>query len=167
MTHAENKVEWCLRKAEKEGRKHRGLKKIVSNKEEAEKHIEKAEHNIQVMNYLIEGKFYDWVIPVAFYTHYHCLLAILQKFGYESRNQECTFAVIESLIEEKKINMKKEELSKIFKNENGDEIEIIDMVNLREQFQYGTETLFEEKRISEMQIEAIRFLEKTKTIIQS
>ncbi|MEK6809106.1 MAG: hypothetical protein AABY40_00370, partial [Nanoarchaeota archaeon] len=101
------------------------------------------------------------------YTHSHCLLAILQKFGYESRNQECTFAVIESLIEEKKINMKKEELSKIFKNENGDEIEIIDMVNLREQFQYGTETLFEEKRISEMQIEAIRFLEKTKTIIQS
>ena len=157
MTHSENKLEWCLKKAEKEGRKHRGLKKIKPSKEEAEKHLEKAEHNIKVMRYLGEGKFYDWVIPVAFYTHYHCLLAILQKFGYESRNQECTFAVIEELIEKKKIDMKKEELSKIFKNDNGGELEILDMVHLREQYQYGTETLFEEKRINEMQTESITF----------
>ena len=164
MTHAENKIEWCLKKAEKEGRKHRGLKRIKPNKQEAKKHIEKAEHNIQVMKYLIDGEFYDWVIPVVFYTHYHSLLAVLQKFGYESRNQECTFAVIEELIEKKKIIIEKEEISKIFMNEDFKEI---DMVNLRERFQYGTETMFEKEKIEEMQSESIRFLEKIKTIIES
>lgn len=68
MTHSENKLKWCLKKAEKEGIKHRGIKRIKPNLPKADDHIKKAEHNLTVMEYLIEKKFYDWAINAAFYT---------------------------------------------------------------------------------------------------
>lgn len=46
MSHAKNKVEWCLRKAEKElaeGKKHRGLIKVEPSLEKSKDHISKAE----------------------------------------------------------------------------------------------------------------------------
>src|SRR3989344_3855551 len=110
MINAENKLKWCLKKAENEGRKHRGLHKTQPDVQKTKDHIKKAEHNLSVMTYLIQKGFNDWAINASFYTHYHCLLAILQKFGYESRNQECTFAAIEHLIEQRKITLEKTEL---------------------------------------------------------
>jgi len=116
MSHAKNKVEWCLRKAEKElkeGKKHRGLVKIEPDLEEARKHLAKAEHNFSAINCFDKEGFSDWSISAVFYCIYHCFLAIISKFGYESRNQECTFALIESFIEDKKINLNREELEKV------------------------------------------------------
>src|SRR3990167_5163906 len=105
MAHLENKLEWCLNKAKKEGEKHRGLKEVSPNKEKADKHIKKEEHNFKAMLHLIKGNFPDWAVSASFYSIYHCLLAILAKRGYESRNQECTFAAVESLIKNKKVDL--------------------------------------------------------------
>jgi len=166
MTHAENKLRWCLRKAGGEGRKHRGLREIKPDPHEAYDHIKKAEHNLAVMEYLIRGGFNDWAIHASFYAHYHCLLAILQKFGYESRNQECTFAAIEYFIEQGKINLEKTDIHKIFAVDKHDKLEEADIVDLRERFQYGTETSYEERRIRELLKQAKEFIEKTKSILQ-
>lgn len=38
MTHAENKLKWCLKKAEQEGIKHRGLKKTEPDSAKSENH---------------------------------------------------------------------------------------------------------------------------------
>lgn len=114
MTHAENKLNWCLRKAEKECHKHRGLRETKPNLHKVDDHVKKAEHNLEVMECLMAKEFNDWAINASFYAQYHCLLAILQKFGYESRNQECTFAAIEYLIEQGKIGLEKSDLHKIF-----------------------------------------------------
>ena len=49
MSHALNKVKWCLRKAEQELEEsglHRGLVKLEEDAELAKKHIAKAEHNL-------------------------------------------------------------------------------------------------------------------------
>ncbi len=167
MTHAENKLDWCLKKAEKEGRKHRGLREIKPDQHKADDHIKKAEHNLEVMQNLIQKGFNDWAINASFYTHYHCLLAVLQKFGYESRNQECTFAAIENLIEKEKIALKKSDLYKIFATDREERLEDADIVSLRERFQYGTETLYEEPRIQELLEQTKAFIEKTKSILQS
>src|SRR3989344_5954079 len=108
MTQTEKKVEWCIRKAEKElkeGKKHRGLIKIENNIEEAKKHIDKAEHNLRAISYFNDGRFSDWSMSAVFYCIYHCFLAIALKFGYESRNQECTISLIKSLKETGKINI--------------------------------------------------------------
>ena len=167
MTHAENKVEWCLKKAGKEGTKHRGLKEISQNKIKAEEHIKKSEHNLRVMEYLIQGEFNDWAVSASFYVHYHCLLAILQKFGYESRNQECTFAAIEHLIEKNTISLSKEELHKIFKEEHEEKLQAPDIIGLREFFQYGTLTDYEKEKIKDLLKQSKNFVEKTKIIIES
>lgn len=167
MTHAENKLKWCLKKAENEGRKHRGLKQIKPDLHKADDHIKKSEHNLGVMRYLIDGGFYDWAINASFYAHYHCLLAILQKFGYESRNQECTFAAIEHLIEQGEISLQKTDLYKIFSADKGEELEDTDIVDLREKFQYGTETLVEEQHIHDLLEQTKLFIEKIKVLLQT
>jgi len=79
----------------------------------AQAHVSKAEHNLDVTLYLKKGNLTDWCSSTLFYTTYHCLLAILAKYGFDSRNQECTFAVIKSLIEDKVINISKVDLEKI------------------------------------------------------
>ena len=140
MTQAENKVQWCLAKAEKElkeGKKHRGLIKIKPNLSLAKAHIRKAEHYYQATEYLKKGDFSDISASTVFYAMYHCLLAIAAKFGYESRNQECTFALMYALVEEKKISMEAAVLEKIssLKLEGAQENESL---QIRELYQYGT-----------------------------
>src|SRR3989344_3585671 len=116
MSHVKNKVDWCLKKAEKELNEegnHRGLIEIQPDLEKAREHIKKAEHYLKATDYLKKGNFSDVSTSTVFYSMYHCLLAIAVKFGYESRNQECTFALINSLIEDRKIEFEKEILDKI------------------------------------------------------
>lgn len=165
MARAENKVMWCLKKAEKEGPKHRGLRTIKPSVIEAEEHVKKALHNLTVMKYLMKGGFNDWAINTSFYAHYHCFLAMLQKFGYESRNQECTFAAVEHLIEQGKIDLDKNDLYAVFATDLRDKLEQPDIVDLREQFQYGTETHYEKQKTNELFEQTKKFIEKTKTIL--
>ena len=97
MSLAENKVNWCLKKGEKElkeGKKQRGLIKKEKDIEDAKNHISKAEHNLSAISYFDKGGYSDWSISAIFYCLYHCFLAIASRFSYESRNQECTIALI-------------------------------------------------------------------------
>ena len=149
MGHLENKLEWCIRKAKKEGEKHRGLKEVEPDEEKANKHIEKANHNLKAMVYLIEGNFPDWAVNASFYAMYHCLLAILAKHGYESRNQECTFAAVESLIKNKKIDLDLEWIKKIGSFDES-EMEGEEILKLREEFQYGAGTVVADAKIKEL-----------------
>lgn len=107
MSKAKKHVEWCIRKAKKElekDGKHRGLVKIEPDERLAQEHIQKAEHNLEVFILNRDNNFYDWAINMGFYVMYHCCLAIIAKFGYETRNQECTLALIESSIEDGTLN---------------------------------------------------------------
>ena len=52
MAHIENKLEWCISKAKKEGAKHRGLKEVKPDMENANKHMQKASHNLKAVVYL-------------------------------------------------------------------------------------------------------------------
>ena len=92
MAHLENKLEDYFKKAKGESKKHRGLKEVETDMEKVHKHISKASHNLKAMLYFIKGNFPDWAISASFYARYHCLLAILAKCGYKSRNQECTYS---------------------------------------------------------------------------
>ncbi|MDO8550951.1 MAG: hypothetical protein Q7S39_12490 [Ignavibacteria bacterium] len=127
-----------MKKAERElekSEKHKGLVKTKPNLEKAREYIKKAEHYLRATDYLKRGNFSDISASTVFYSMYHCLLAIAIKFGYESGNQECTFALIHNLIEDNRIDFKKELLYKIAsldteKNNEKTSVEI------REQYQY-------------------------------
>ena len=139
MPQALNKLKWCLNKAKKElktGKKHRGLVERTPSKEIAYKHLAKAEHNLEVMFYLQKGGFEDWSVSAGFYCLYHCMLALLVKYGYESRNQECTIAVVEHLINEKRISLDIKFVDAL-KEYNTDKHHETTIIELRELFQYG------------------------------
>jgi|SRR3989338_4358725 len=168
MSESEHKFKWCLEKAKKElekGEKHRGLIEIKPDKEKAKQHIIKAEHYLEASIYLKEGNFSDISASTLFYSAYHCMLAIAAKFGYESRNQDCTFALINALIEDKKINLEGELIDKVaiisqFQGEEKTALEI------REQYQYGTELSLKESLYEDMLNLIKIILEKSKEIIE-
>ena len=169
MSHAKNKLCWCLDKAKKElqeGKKHRGLVDVTPNTEIAREHLAKAEHNLKVTFYLQRGEFTDWCSSSLFYTIYHCFLAILAKFGYESRNQECTFAVIASLIEDGKITLELSDLKKVSSMSIIETQESPDSaISIREEYQYTTKVSLENKEYQELLQLAKRILDKTKEIL--
>lgn len=170
MTQTENKVEWCLRKAKKEqaeGKKHRGLVKGALNVEEARKHILKAEHNLRAITYFNKGNFSDWSMSAVFYCIYHCFLAISRKHGYESRNQECTIALIKLLKEDGKIDIDDKFIDaiEIYTETERHESNIIEK---REFYTYGTEVASENtKEIQDSINLCLECLDQTRRIISN
>jgi len=79
-------------------------------------------------------------------------LALISKNGYESRNQKCTFAFIEDLIEKGKIkNISKEDLEEIFDKSVDEDLEHSDKIlDIRERMQYSTSTEMEDKEFNKL-----------------
>ena len=171
MSHAKNKVDWCLNKAKKElqeGMQHRGLVRVDTDIDKAVEHLVKAEHNLKVTFYLQRGGFTDWCSNSLFYVIYHCFLAILAKFGYETRNQECTFALIASLIEDKKITINQGDLEKVSSlNITATHESAETAVSIREDYQYSTKVSLENKEYQELLQLAKHILDKTKETLET
>jgi len=168
MSQPKSKLNWCLQKAErelKEGQKHRGLIIVKPSKEKAREYLTKAEHYLKATDYLKKGNFSDISASTIFYSIYHCLLAIAAKFGYESRNQECTFALILSLIEDKKINLEQSLIDKIAKLDSKDDDNT--SMDIREKYQYGTSLSIKDEHLyQELFSLAQEVIEKSKVIIE-
>jgi|SRR3989344_2323185 len=167
MSQTKNKVEWCLGKAEKEiqeGKVHRGLVRVKPDIKRAEDHIKKSEHYLAATDYLKKGNFSDISASTVFYSMYQCLLAIAIKYGYESRNQECTFALISSLIDENNIKFKKEILNKIYSINTEDKDDTA--AGVREHYQYGVDINLKESLYKEMTNLAKEIIEMTKEILE-
>ena len=153
MSRASKHVQWCLNKAKDEtakGELHRGLAKIKPDKEEATRYIAKAEHNMEAFLHNKEGGFYDWTISIGFYVMYHCCLAIITKFGYESRNQECTLALIESLIEEKKLDEDFRKYLEAIKSADAGKKEEEQIQKMREKYQYTPAIDIDAQKVEEL-----------------
>lgn len=87
---------------EKKGKKHKGLLIIKSNENTAKEYIKKAKLNLELC-FFYKEKGFGYKIPEEwFYTLYYCALAILSKFGIESRSQKCT-AYFLRFVKDKKI----------------------------------------------------------------
>lgn len=168
MSHAKNKLEWCLNKAQKELKergKHRGLIMIKPNPVKASDYVSKAEHYLKATEYLKKGGFSDISASTVFYSMYHCLLAIAAKFGYESGNQDCTFALIHSLIEGSHISFDREMLNKIASlNVEGAGNERTSIA-IREHYQYGTELSIRDDIYEELVKLAKEVISMTKIVL--
>src|SRR3990167_7799461 len=115
MPQNKDKLAKCLDEGKKGGERHQGLRETKPSKETASEHLAKALHNFQAMTDFHEMHYSDWAANAAFYTLYHGLLAILAQRGYESRNQSCTFALVEDFISNGEIrNLKQTDLKEIF-----------------------------------------------------
>lgn len=163
MDITDKKFRWCLEKGKIGGRKHRGLRRIKPDNQEANNHIQKALHNLEAVDYNIKGGFSDWAVSAAFYAMYHSLLAILYKMGYDSRNQECTINAIEHFIKTGKIKLDPKYIAMIRRT---DELMGSDAKALREEFQYGTEIEVEHEILENMKSNAKEFVEAARIILE-
>jgi len=78
------------KKDEEKGKKHKGLLFVGKDDKKAEEYIQKTKVNLQLCE-LYKKQHIDYKIPEEwFYSQYYCALAILAKFGIESRSQKCT-----------------------------------------------------------------------------
>lgn len=168
MSQASEHIEWCLNKAQndlKKGKKHRGLIKIKPDLIEAKKHILKAEHNIKAIDYFNIGGYSDWSMSAVFYTIYHCFLAIAIKFGYETRNQECTISLIKNLKEQGMVDFD-DKFIKAIESLNIEERHESNVIEKREFYTYGTTMSVENKEEIERGIKICKeCIDKTKEII--
>ena len=153
-----NKLNECFKEGEKGGERHKGLKKIELNANLIDEHLKKAGHNLNAITEFKNIGYSDWSASASFYALYHCLLALLTKFGYQSRNQNCTFAFVEDLINRKKIPLNLEELKEIFDRDITEDLshseEILD---IRETMQYSFKTSLNDKEFNKL-------LERTKLL---
>lgn len=168
MSHASNKVDWCLKKAKEElskGEKHRGLAQSQPNAQESRAHLDKADYNLQATIFLSESQFSEWAISTSFYSIYHCFLAIARKFGYESRNQECTIALIRYLKEQNRISLDEGFIIALEVQDTKDRQES-SIIEKRELHTYGTSTPIDQKEeIAEIISLCKNCIEQTRGII--
>ena len=71
-------------------RKHKGLLVKSQDPQKAEAYLKKAKENLELCK-LYKERGFDYKLPEEwFHTMYYCALAILARFGVDSRSQRCT-----------------------------------------------------------------------------
>ena len=139
------KLDECFKEGEKRER-HKGLRKIEPSQERTEGHIKKAIHNFNAIDVFKNAGYSDWSASASFYSLYHLLLALISKKGFESRNQNCTFVLVEDMIDRKEISITKEELKEIFDKDITEDLEhSTKILDIRENMQYSIRTEFKEQ----------------------
>jgi uncharacterized protein (UPF0332 family) len=162
-----DKINKCFKEGQKNQERHKGLKKINISKETINAHVNKAKHNFKALSTFKETGFSDWSASAAFYTLYHLLLALLAKYGIGSRNQSCTFAYIEQLIEDKKLDLTKDELKEIFDKDVSEDLAHSNKIlDLREKYQYSTKTSFEDEEFNELKTRVKQLFDKIRIEIE-
>ena len=158
MSQIDEHLTWCLKDSKR-------LIKTKPDLDLAQKHVKKSEYNYRIMQNLEKSKTYDWAFNVGFYAMDHCFLAILAKYGYESRNQSCTITVLHTLINDKKLNLDKDLITQFDTLDVEKNITNPTVRERRELSTYGVETsidLQQLKKIKELilkvQRETIRIL---------
>lgn len=161
------KIEKCIKEGEKVSR-HKGLRKIKVSEEEIDGHLQKAIRNFKAITDFRKIGYSDWSASASFYCLYHCLLALLAKEGYESRNQSCTFAYIEYMIENKKISLNKDELKEIFDKDVTENLEQSKKIlDIRENMQYSIKTILEDNEFLELKERTKELFDKLRKDIEN
>lgn len=159
-----DKIKRCLKEGEK-GERHKGLRKIERSEELAKKHLDKAIHNFKAMVSFQKTGFSDWSASASFYCLYHCLLALLAKEGYESRNQSCTFALIEEIID--KYEITSEDLKEIFDKDATEDLQHSSKIlDIRENVQYSVKTALEDEEFIELKERTKKIFDKLRKDIE-
>src|SRR3989339_579179 len=162
-----NKLKKCFEEGEKGKERHKGLRQVKISREMIDDHLKKAEHNLNAVTDFKDIGYSDWSASASFYALYHCLLALLAKNGIESRNQTCTFAFIEQMINDKKLSITKEELSEIFdKDITEDLMHSNKILDIRENMQYSIKTSLERKEFDLLKQRTKELLDKLRREIE-
>lgn len=143
MPQIDEHMKWCLKDISR-------LTKIKPDLDLAYKHLKKSEYNYGILQTLEKLKIYDWALNVGFYSIYHCFLAILFKYGYESKNQACTITVLLTLIQDKKLSLDKDLIAQFDTFDADKNITNPTVRQSREISTYGVETSIDLKQLNKI-----------------
>ena len=139
-----DKLKECFsnaKKDEKKGKKHKGLLFTQPDNEKAKEYIKKAKKNLEICEIYKQMRL-DYKIPEEwFYTLYYCALAILTKFGVESRSQRCTALLLRHLKDNNLVKYDDEFIDRITVYSDKEEKSDVDQ---REEARYGSSVKSEE-----------------------
>ncbi len=166
---ATNKLKKCIAEGKKGGERHQGIKFVKMHKNEHKDYLAKALHNFEAMTSFHDLGYSDWSASAAFYALYHGLLAIIAQNGYESRNQSCTFALIEDFINNGKLkHITSKELKEIFDKDVTSDIEHSSKIlDIRERMQYSTKTSLAEEEFQALKKRTKELLDKIRLDLEN
>ena len=122
------------RKDEEKGKKHKGLLIVEPSPKKAEEYLDKARDSLRFCE-LCKNIGSDYKIPEEwYYSLYYCALAILCKFGVETRSQRCTALFIKYVKDKELIEYNDEFIKKIMVYKEKENKSAVDE---REEARYG------------------------------
>lgn len=158
MPQVEEHLKWCLKDPKR-------LLKTSPDIELAKKHLQKSEYNFKVLQDLEKLKYDDWALNAGFYAIYHCFLAILAKYGYESRNQACTITALLTLISEGKLDLDKNLIIQFDTLETEKNMLNPTIRKSRETSTYGVETSIDQEQLKKIKEITLKIQRETIRII--
>lgn len=161
---ANEKLKKCFDEGEHKGERHQGLRTIKPNAQLSKEYLLKSQHNLAAITGFHDLGYSDWSASAAFYALYHGLLAILAQRGYESRNQSCTFALIEDWIVKGEIKvMTLADVKEIFDKSVNDDLEHSEKIlDIRERMQYSAKTTLAEEEFQALKKRTKELFDKIK-----
>lgn len=154
------------RKDEQKGKKHKGLLIVEPSLKKAEEYLDKARDSLRFCE-IYKNSGSDYKIPEEwYYSLYYCALAVLCKFGVETRSQRCTALFIKYVKEKGLIEYDDEFIKKITVYK---EKEMKSAVDEREEARYGPNIKMEEveKKYNEMMALCKRAISQAQDIVLS
>lgn len=163
------KLKNCFDEGQHGGERHQGLRRIRPNREISKEYLLKAQHNLAAITGFHDLGYSDWSASAAFYALYHGLLAILAMKGYESRNQSCTFALIEEWIIKGEIKIiTLTDVKEIFDKSVKDDLEHSEKIlDIRERMQYSAKTTLAEEEFQALKKRTKELFDKIKLELES
>lgn len=154
------------RKEEERGKKHKGLLNVEPSQKKAEEYLDKARDSLRFCE-IYKNSGSDYKIPEEwYYSLYYCALAILCRFGVETRSQRCTALFVKYVKERGLIEYDDEFINKIMVYK---EKESRSAVDEREEARYGSSIKMKEveKQYDEMMNLCKRAISQAQDIVLS
>ncbi len=129
------------KKDEEKGKKHKGLLFVGKDDKIAEEYVQKAKTNLGICEFYKKQRLDYKISEEWFYTMYYCALAILAKFGIESRSQKCTALFLRYVKDKGLIDYDDEFIDRIMVYKEREEETNVDE---REKARYGSSVQSEE-----------------------
>jgi len=142
------------------------LSKQKIDQEEIKGHLLKSENNLRFVAENIKLKFLDWAITGCYYACYHAALALIQTKGYTSKNHLATLCVLIQEFYKKELTKEDIELLSRFLDYQ-DILFYVESKNKREDATYSTKTLFDQKEVERLRLQAALFVNKAKEILEN
>lgn len=148
------------------GKKHKGLLIVDPSQKKAEEYIDKSRDSLRFCE-LYKQMGADYKIPEEwYYSLYYCALAILCKFGVETRSQKCTALFIKYVKDKGLIVYDDEIIGKIIVYKEKENKSAVDE---REEARYGSSIKIEdvEKKYDSMMALCKRAISQAQDIVLS